>query len=99
MLRRLPKSWGLAIPILSFSIREDFSDTEAQRSLSRLFSVPLRLREIQILSHIAESSRGGGAAPGVVSDDLICAVFNHTPRLRLQQFSHRVWSLTVVPQS
>ena len=58
MLRILPKSWGLAIPILSFSIREDFSHTEAQRSQSGLFSVPLRLREIQFLSHIGELWRG-----------------------------------------
>ena len=52
MLRILPKPWGLAIPILSFSIREDFSHTEAQRSQSGLFSVPLRFREIQFLSHL-----------------------------------------------
>ena len=54
MLRILSKSWGLAIQILSFSIREDFSHTEAQRLLSGLFSVPLRLREIQFHSHIDE---------------------------------------------
>ena len=57
MLRILPKSWGLAIPILSFSIPEGFSHTEAQRSQSALFSVPLRLREIEILSHIVKMDR------------------------------------------
>ena len=57
MLRILPKSWGLAIPILSFSIRENSSHTEAQRSQSGLFFVPLRLREIEILSHIVKMDR------------------------------------------
>ena len=42
----------------SFSIREDFSHSDAQRSLSGLFSVPLRHREIQILSHIVKGMRG-----------------------------------------
>ena len=69
MLRILPKSWGLAIPILSFSIREDFSHTEAQRSQSALSSVPLRLREIQFLSHIVELWRAVRRCPEATGSD------------------------------